>query len=122
LSRAYLRQSGQGLLVLARTGRAAATLGRQFRSRAVEKTYVAVVAGRPEPLAGTIRYGLVKAGGQGEAERMRPVHPDEVAATPGALWRLRMNQLSRFFAEAGGFTPETSFGTLLGLAVEFCGW
>ena len=79
-----LDKDTSGLLVLARTGRAATTLGRQFRSRTVEKTYVAVVAGRPEPVAGTIRYGLVKAGGQGEAERMRPVHPDEVAATPGA--------------------------------------
>ncbi len=69
--------------MLARTGRAAMALGRLFRSRAVEKTYLAVVAGRPEPLAGTIRYGLVKAGGKDD-ERMRPVHPDEVAATPGA--------------------------------------
>ncbi len=78
-----LDKDTSGLLVLARTGRAATALGRMFRSRAVEKTYVAVVAGRPEPMAGTIRYGLVKAGGKGE-ERMRPVHPDELAATAGA--------------------------------------
>jgi 23S rRNA pseudouridine955/2504/2580 synthase len=79
-----LDKDTSGLLVLARTGRAATALARLFRTRAVEKTYVAVVSGRPEPLAGTIRFGLVKAGGEGEGERMRAVHPDEVAATPGA--------------------------------------
>ncbi len=79
-----LDKDTSGLLVLARTGRAATALGRIFSSRAAEKTYVAVVAGRPDPLAGTIRYGLVKAGGRGEAERMRLVHPDEVASTEGA--------------------------------------
>lgn len=79
-----LDKDTSGLMVLARTGRAAAALGRLFRSRAVEKTYVAVVAGRPDPLAGTIRYGLVKAGGKGEGERMRPVHPDALRDTPGA--------------------------------------
>ena len=63
------------------TGKASVELGRMFRSRAVEKIYVTVVAGRPEPARGTIRYGLVKAGGRGEGERMRTVHPDEVAAT-----------------------------------------
>ncbi|HUF87376.1 MAG TPA: RluA family pseudouridine synthase [Thermohalobaculum sp.] len=78
-----LDRDTSGLLVLARTGRAATALGRLFRTRAVGKTYVAVVAGRPEPLAGTIRYGLVKAGGKGE-ERMQVVHPDEVKATEGA--------------------------------------
>jgi len=79
-----LDKDTSGLLVLARTGKAAVELGRLFRSREVEKIYVAVVAGRPEPAAGTIRYGLVKAGGRGEGERMRLVAPDEVAATEGA--------------------------------------
>ncbi len=79
-----LDRDTSGLMVLARTGKAAVELGRMFRSRAVEKIYVAVVAGRPEPARGTIRYGLVKAGGRGEGERMRTVHPDEVAATEGA--------------------------------------
>jgi len=73
-----------GLLVLARTGAAAVALAKLFRSRAVEKIYFAVVAGKPEPKAGTIRYGLVKAGGQGEGEKMRTLLPDEVKATPGA--------------------------------------
>jgi 23S rRNA pseudouridine955/2504/2580 synthase len=54
-----------------------------FRSRAVDKIYVAAVAGRPEPQAGTIRFALVKSGRAGE-ERVHVVHPDEAAATEGA--------------------------------------
>ncbi len=73
-----------GLLVLARTGAAAVALGKLFRSRAVEKVYFALVAGRPQPPAGTIRYGLVKAGRAGEGEKMRLLHPDEVSGTEGA--------------------------------------
>ncbi|GMG83852.1 RluA family pseudouridine synthase [Paralimibaculum aggregatum] len=73
-----------GLIVLARTGAAAVALARAFRSRAVEKIYFALVAGRVQPSAGTVSYGLVKAGRSGEGEKMRILHPDEVAATEGA--------------------------------------
>ncbi|MEM7176798.1 MAG: RluA family pseudouridine synthase [Pseudomonadota bacterium] len=79
-----LDKDTSGLLVLARTGAAAVSLAALFRSRAVEKIYFAVVAGRPDPSAGTIRYGLVKAGKAGEGEKMRVLHPNEVSATPGA--------------------------------------
>jgi 23S rRNA pseudouridine955/2504/2580 synthase len=78
-----LDRDTSGLLVLGRTGAAAARLGALFRTRDVDKVYVAAVAGRPEPPAGTIRFGLVKAGGAGD-ERMRTVLPDDVAGTPGA--------------------------------------
>ncbi|MEM1385218.1 MAG: RluA family pseudouridine synthase, partial [Pseudomonadota bacterium] len=78
-----LDKDTSGLLVLARTGVAAVALSRAFRSRAVEKIYLAAVAGRPDPLAGRIRYGLVKAGGKG-SEKMRVLHPDDVGATEGA--------------------------------------
>ena len=79
-----LDKDTSGLLVLARTGAAATSLGALFRSRDVEKIYYAAVAGRPDPQAGTIRYGLVKAGGRG-AERMEILHPDAVADTKGAV-------------------------------------
>lgn len=79
-----LDRDTSGLLVLARTGAAATALGAMFRGRDVEKTYFAAVAGKPEPQSGTIRYGLVKAGGLG-AERMEVVHPDDIADTPGAM-------------------------------------
>ena len=78
-----LDKDTSGLLVLARTAAVASKLGALFRSREVDKIYVAAVAGRPEPPAGTIRYGLVKSGRAGE-ERVHIVHPDEVAATEGA--------------------------------------
>ena len=78
-----LDKDTSGLLVLARTGAAAVALTRLFRSRAVEKTYFALVAGRPEPRAGTIRYGLAKGGGAGQ-EKMQIVHPDDLKDTPGA--------------------------------------
>jgi 23S rRNA pseudouridine955/2504/2580 synthase len=78
-----LDKDTSGLLVLGRTAGAASRLGALFRSREVDKIYVAAVAGKPEPPAGTIRFGLVKAGGAGD-ERMRTLHPDEVAGTEGA--------------------------------------
>ena len=78
-----LDKDTSGLLVLGRTAGAASRLGALFRSREVDKIYVAAVAGKPEPPAGTIRFGLVKAGGAGD-ERMRALHPDEVAGTEGA--------------------------------------
>lgn len=79
-----LDKDTSGLLVLARTGAAAVTLAKAFRSRAVEKTYFAAVAGRPQPPMGTIRYGLVKAPSGGDRDRMRTVHPDAVDGTEGA--------------------------------------
>jgi 23S rRNA pseudouridine955/2504/2580 synthase len=74
------------VLLLARSGRAAAGLSKAFQSRDARKIYWAVVAGVPQPRAGTIRYGLVKAPGHGaggEGEKMRVVAPDAVAATEG---------------------------------------
>jgi len=79
-----LDKDTSGLLVLARTGAAAVELSRLFRSRTVEKIYFAVVAGRPEPARGTIRYGLVKAAIGGGGEKMRLVNPDQIKATEGA--------------------------------------
>ena len=49
-----------GVLVLARTSKAADRLTEQFRTRAVEKRYWGVVSGRPEPVAGELRHWLVK--------------------------------------------------------------
>jgi 23S rRNA pseudouridine955/2504/2580 synthase len=82
-----LDRDTSGILLLARTPRAAAGLARAFRARATRKVYWAAVAGAPSPRAATIRYGLVKAPGHGpagEGERMVCVPPDAVAATEGA--------------------------------------
>lgn len=78
-----LDRDTSGVLVMGRTAPAAAALARAFHSRAAKKLYWGVVAGRPAPARGTIRFGLVKAGGRG-AEKMVCVHPDQVATTEGA--------------------------------------
>ncbi len=82
-----LDKDTSGVMVLARTGQAAARLAKAFQSRRTRKIYWAAVAGAPSPLSGTIRYGLVKAPGHGPhgaGEKMICVHPDRVDATPGA--------------------------------------
>ena len=82
-----LDKDTSGVLLLARSRRAAASLGAAFKSRDTRKIYWAAVAGVPEPRMGTIRYGLVKAAGRGaggEGEKMRTIHPDEVDTTEGA--------------------------------------
>lgn len=73
-----------GLLVLARTGAAAVALARSFRSRSVEKIYFALVAGRPSPGMGTIRFALAKEDGAGRTAKMRSYHPDDVEDVEGA--------------------------------------
>ncbi|MEO0821745.1 MAG: RluA family pseudouridine synthase, partial [Pseudomonadota bacterium] len=79
-----LDRDTSGVLLLARTGAAAVTLARAFRSRAVEKLYLALVAGRPRPAFGTVHYALAKGRGPGGGERMKIVHPDEAATVEGA--------------------------------------
>ena len=82
-----LDRDTSGVLLLARSARAAAALARAFQARSTRKVYWAAVAGAPSPRAGTIRTGLVKApghGAAGEAEKMLVVAFDRVAATEGA--------------------------------------
>jgi len=82
-----LDKDTSGILLLARTGRAATALTAAFRARETRKIYWAAVAGVPAPPMGTIRFGLVKApghGAQGEAEKMLCIHPQAVEKTPGA--------------------------------------
>ncbi|MCL5775807.1 RluA family pseudouridine synthase [Limibaculum sp. FT325] len=79
-----LDRDTSGLLVLARTGQAAVALARAFRSRAVEKIYVALVAGVPSPRMGTIRLALAKSASGGTASRMQTLHPDDAEEVEGA--------------------------------------
>jgi 23S rRNA pseudouridine955/2504/2580 synthase len=75
-----LDRDTSGLLVLARTAGVAARLAASFRSRAVEKTYWAVVAGRPSPQDGQVDLPLVKFGGLRGGERVAVAQPDEEGA------------------------------------------
>jgi 23S rRNA pseudouridine955/2504/2580 synthase len=77
-----LDRDTSGVLLLARTPRAAAVLSAGFHGKTTHKVYWAAVAGCPSPAAGTIRYGLVKA--KGDAEKMVCIHPDLVEKTEGA--------------------------------------
>ncbi|MGR3804952.1 RluA family pseudouridine synthase [Marinibacterium profundimaris] len=82
-----LDKDTSGVLIMARTRAVAAGLTAAFRHRETRKIYWAVVAGVPHPRMGTIKTGLVKAGGhgpKGEGEKMRVVLPDEIHDTPGA--------------------------------------
>jgi 23S rRNA pseudouridine955/2504/2580 synthase len=82
-----LDRDTSGVLILARSVRAAAGLARAFQSRDARKIYWALVAGAPSPPAGTIRYALVKAPGHGPSgagEKMVVVPPEEFKSTPGA--------------------------------------
>jgi 23S rRNA pseudouridine955/2504/2580 synthase len=58
-----LDRDTSGVLLLARTAGTAAKLAAAFRTRAVEKTYWAVVAGRPVPPEGRIDLPLRRIGG-----------------------------------------------------------
>jgi len=79
-----LDKDTSGLLLLARSRVAARELTEAFRHRETRKIYWAAVGGVPSPRMGTIQYGLVKSGGGKMGERMRCLHPREIAETEGA--------------------------------------
>ncbi len=65
-----------GLLLVARTPGSAAKLAAAFRGRDMEKTYWAVVAGRPVPVEGEIDLPLKRIGGE-RGERTAPAERDD---------------------------------------------
>ncbi|MBU2547726.1 MAG: RNA pseudouridine synthase [Proteobacteria bacterium] len=73
------RQVG-GVVVLARTSKAAARLSAQFRENRVQKVYWARVGGRPEPPAGECETYLIRQG-----SRNVPARPEEPGARAASL-------------------------------------
>jgi 23S rRNA pseudouridine1911/1915/1917 synthase len=67
-----LDQSVSGLLVLARTSKAAARLTSQFQAGTVSKTYLALVERPPRPAAGELSHWLVKNDRERRIEVVRP--------------------------------------------------
>lgn len=65
-----LDRDTSGLIVIAKRRSIAAALGKLFATRAVKKTYWAVVKGVPKPAQGRIEVALIKARGP-EGDRMR---------------------------------------------------
>lgn len=70
-----LDRETSGVLLLARGAAAAARLAALFRGRDVEKTYWAVVIGRPDPREGRVTRPLIRTAG-----RTRLAEPDETEA------------------------------------------
>ena len=82
-----LDKDTSGIMILARNRISANAMSEAFRSRETRKIYWAAIAGTPHPRMGTVRFGLVKAGGHGtggEGEKMVCIHPREIDKTPGA--------------------------------------
>ena len=73
-----LDRNVSGVVILARTSKAAGRLSRQFRDSEVEKTYLAIVAGRPPAQAGDLHAWLA---GQGDSRGVTRAEPREC---PGA--------------------------------------
>jgi len=71
-----LDRNTSGALLLARTPGTAAKLAAGFRGRDIEKTYWAVVAGRPVPVEGRIDMPLIRIGGA-RGERTAPAERDD---------------------------------------------
>ncbi|MEL6297107.1 MAG: RluA family pseudouridine synthase [Pseudomonadota bacterium] len=65
-----------GVLLVAKSRKAAAALGAVFQSRAAAKTYWALVTGVPRPAQGEVAAALVKAAGP-EGDRVRKARPGE---------------------------------------------
>ncbi len=66
-----LDRDTSGVLLLARSARAAAFLARAFQARETQKTYWAIVVGVPRPERGRIDLALAKHGGP-KGERVEP--------------------------------------------------
>ena len=71
-----LDRDTSGIIVIAKRRAIAAALGKLFATRAVKKTYWAMVKGVPKPAQGRIEVALIKAKGP-EGDRMRASQPGE---------------------------------------------
>jgi 23S rRNA pseudouridine1911/1915/1917 synthase len=77
-----------GLVLLAKTSKAAARLSAAFRDREVEKTYLAAVEGPVNPPSGVLEHYLRK------DERHRKVHVTSEGAADAQLARLAYRQVA----------------------------
>lgn len=97
-----LDRDTSGVLLLARTARAATLLGETFRHKTVKKLYWAAVVGLPRPAAGMIDLALAKLPGRG-GERIRA---DE-AEGRRAITRYRVREHAGASASWLALMPET---------------
>jgi 23S rRNA pseudouridine955/2504/2580 synthase len=71
-----LDRDTSGVIVVAKRRAVAAALGKLFATRAVKKTYWAIVKGVPKPAQGRVEAALIKAKGL-DGDRMRPSQKGE---------------------------------------------
>jgi 23S rRNA pseudouridine1911/1915/1917 synthase len=122
-----LDAASSGLVLFARTSKAAARLTEQFRTRAVKKTYWAIVSGTIEPAADTLvdwvckdeahqRMAIVRAGDPGAKEArleywtLRGLHRGtllEIDLLTGRKHQIRLQLAARSFPIWG----ERKYGT-----------
>lgn len=99
-----LDRDTSGVLLLARSSRAAAALTRAFRGRGVEKTYWALVLGVPKPKQGTIDLALAKSTGPTGREKMEESEEGDDAVTD---YRVRENMKRASWVELWPHTGRT---------------
>ncbi|MGB3808646.1 MAG: RluA family pseudouridine synthase [Parvibaculum sp.] len=100
-----LDRDTSGVLVLARSTRAAAALARSFKQKDARKIYWALVVGTPSPLRGTINLALIKKEGP-RAERVTPAEDDEEDAKNAVTHYSVITSISTKFAWVA-FMPMT---------------
>jgi 23S rRNA pseudouridine1911/1915/1917 synthase len=100
-----LDRAVSGVIVLAKTRRAARKLSRQFERREVRKIYWACVAGAVEPASGTWTDSLRKVPDEPRAEIVAADHPDAQIAV-------------LHYRTLGDITQHASAGTLLEIELE----
>ncbi|QDH13759.1 RluA family pseudouridine synthase [Formicincola oecophyllae] len=77
-----------GILLIARTPGVAAKLAAAFREREVEKTYWAIVTGRPNPAEGIVDQPLAKVGAGGGAVVVPADRKDEEAVSAKSAYEV----------------------------------
>ncbi len=100
-----LDRAVSGVIVLAKTRRAARKLSRQFERREVRKIYWACVAGAVEPASGTWEDSMRKVPDEPRAEIVAADHPDAQIAV-------------LHYRTLGDITQHASAGTLLEIELE----
>jgi len=94
-----------GVVVFARTSKAAARLSDQFRHGKVRKTYLALVEGVPPARSGTLRHLLLR---NQKRRRTEVVDAGTVAAKPAELdWRLLSRKGAHALLEVHPHTGRT---------------
>jgi 23S rRNA pseudouridine955/2504/2580 synthase len=92
-----LDKETSGVLLIARTRLAAATLAKTFRTRSARKVYWALVAGVPKPQQGRVSTYLAKGGGP-EGERMRVAQHGEKEASHAITYYAVVDQAAQKLA------------------------